>query len=151
MEPDNFRLRTKEITDTPKYNFPSDLPSRPGINTTGKAIQIRVNQYKVTKWPESDIYQYDVSSTSPSPLTPQIDTFHRSTSEMVLRRRARSWLSGCPVRFKIVSDRSAQALPPYGTATSSFGMFKLPIRFGLWIKPFKVFKPVPRATRLGRL
>jgi len=63
MEPENFRLRTKEVTDDAKYNFPSDLPLRPGINTTGKAIQIRVNQYKVTKWPERDIYQYDVSFT----------------------------------------------------------------------------------------
>jgi hypothetical protein len=61
MEPENFRLRTQEVTDDAKYNFPSDLPLRPGINTTGKAIQIRVNQFKVTKWPERDIYQYDVS------------------------------------------------------------------------------------------
>ena len=66
MEPENFRLRTQEVTDDAKYNFPSDLPLRPGINTTGKAIQIRVNQFKVTKWPERDIYQYDVSLISPS-------------------------------------------------------------------------------------
>ncbi|KAH8777302.1 eukaryotic translation initiation factor-like protein 2C 2 [Hyaloscypha finlandica] len=61
MEPENFRLRTQEVTDDAKYNFPSDLPLRPGINTTGKAIQIRVNQFKVTKWPERDIYQYDIN------------------------------------------------------------------------------------------
>jgi eukaryotic translation initiation factor 2C len=31
------------------------------VNTAGKAIQIRVNQYKVKDWPGRDIYQYDVS------------------------------------------------------------------------------------------
>jgi hypothetical protein len=63
MEPENFRLRTKEFTDDAKYNFPSDLPLRPGKSTVGKAIQIRVNQYKVTQWPGRDVYQYDVSFT----------------------------------------------------------------------------------------
>jgi hypothetical protein len=63
MEPENFRVRTKEVTDDAKYNFPNDLPLRPGKNTTGKAIQIRVNQYKVTGWQTKDIFQYDVSFT----------------------------------------------------------------------------------------
>lgn len=48
-------------TKTSKVNFPSDLPLRPATNTVGKPIQLRVNQYKVTSWPEKDIYQYDVS------------------------------------------------------------------------------------------
>jgi hypothetical protein len=63
MEPENFRLRTKEVTDDAKYSFPSDLPLRPGKSTVGKAIQIRVNQYKVVQWPQKDIFQYDVSFT----------------------------------------------------------------------------------------
>jgi len=66
MEPENFRVRTKEVTDDAKYDFPSDLPLRPGVNTSGKAITIRVNQYKVVKWPQRDVYQYDVSLTSSS-------------------------------------------------------------------------------------
>ncbi|KAH8819457.1 eukaryotic translation initiation factor-like protein 2C 2 [Xylogone sp. PMI_703] len=41
-------------------NFPSDLPLRPATNTVGKPVQLRVNQYKVTAWPEKDIYQYDI-------------------------------------------------------------------------------------------
>jgi eukaryotic translation initiation factor 2C len=61
MEPENFRVRTTNPDDDAKYNFPSDLPLRPGVNSTGKAIQIRVNQYKVTQWPGRDIFQYDVS------------------------------------------------------------------------------------------
>jgi eukaryotic translation initiation factor 2C len=60
MEPENFRIRNRD-TDDAKYNFPSDLPLRPGVNSTGKAIQIRVNQYKVNRWPDRDVYQYDVS------------------------------------------------------------------------------------------
>jgi eukaryotic translation initiation factor 2C len=62
MEPINFRSYDR-ITDTEKYNFPSDLPLRPGVNSQGKAVQIRVNQFKVNQWPTQDIYQYDVSTT----------------------------------------------------------------------------------------
>jgi hypothetical protein len=60
MEPLNFRSYNSE-TNVESYQFPSDLPSRPGTNTKGKAITIRVNQYKVTEWPQKDVYQYDVS------------------------------------------------------------------------------------------
>jgi len=67
MEPENYRVR-KTATDAndyvPKYEFPSELPKRPGTNTNGKAIQIRVNQFKVTQWPPNDIWQYDVSPFS---------------------------------------------------------------------------------------
>jgi eukaryotic translation initiation factor 2C len=62
MEPSNFRSYDRS-TDTEKYNFPSDLPLRPGTNTQGKAVEIRVNQFKVIQWPLKDVYQYDVSST----------------------------------------------------------------------------------------
>lgn len=67
MEPENFRVRNPDA-DEAKYNFPHDLPLRPGTNTTGKALQIRVNQYKVTQWPGKDIYQYDVSNHCHLPL-----------------------------------------------------------------------------------
>ncbi|KAE9369735.1 Piwi-domain-containing protein [Stipitochalara longipes BDJ] len=43
------------------YDFPSDLPLRPGVNTTGKGITIRVNQFKVSQWPQRDVYQYDIN------------------------------------------------------------------------------------------
>lgn len=60
MEHLNYRTYNRE-TDTESYKFPSTLPLRPGINTTGKAIEIRVNQFKVAQWPTKDVYQYDVS------------------------------------------------------------------------------------------
>jgi eukaryotic translation initiation factor 2C len=62
MEPSNFRSYDRS-TDTEKYNFPSDLPLRPGTNSQGKAVEIRVNQFKVVQWPGKDVYQYDVSTT----------------------------------------------------------------------------------------
>ena len=62
MEPLNFRTYDKK-SDTESYQFPSDLPLRPGLNTNGKAITIRVNQFKVMAWPTSDVHQYDVSTT----------------------------------------------------------------------------------------
>ncbi|RKF74147.1 Protein argonaute [Golovinomyces cichoracearum] len=43
------------------YTWSQELPSRPGYNTTGKAITLRVNQFKVLKWPQKDIFQYDIN------------------------------------------------------------------------------------------
>lgn len=60
MEAHNYRIYDRD-TDTWKNNFPVELPVRPASNTAGKAIQVRVNQFKVTKWPEGDVFQYDVS------------------------------------------------------------------------------------------
>lgn len=60
MESHNYRIYDRD-TDSWKNNFPTELPDRPNLNTAGKAIQVRVNQFKVLKWPEQDIYQYDVS------------------------------------------------------------------------------------------
>jgi eukaryotic translation initiation factor 2C len=61
MEPHNFRHYDRR-TDEAKYAFPSDLPLRPkDLNSSGKAIQVRVNQFKVTQWPQKKVYQYDVS------------------------------------------------------------------------------------------
>ncbi|KAM0178275.1 hypothetical protein ACHAPF_003640 [Botrytis cinerea] len=36
------------------------LPARPGYNSQGKAISIRVNQFKVLDAPNKDVYQYNV-------------------------------------------------------------------------------------------
>lgn len=60
MDPLNFRTYDRS-TDRESYQFPSGLPLRPGFNTAGKEIKIRVNQYKVAQWPQKDVYQYDVS------------------------------------------------------------------------------------------
>ncbi|KAH6682517.1 Piwi domain-containing protein [Halenospora varia] len=43
------------------HQYPSDLPARPAFCTTGKAVAVRVNQYKLASFPNNDIYQYDVS------------------------------------------------------------------------------------------
>jgi len=44
-----------------QYKFEEPLPVRPGWNTDGKQILVRVNQFKVLNWPDKCIYQYDVS------------------------------------------------------------------------------------------
>lgn len=79
MEPFNYCTERVGILEkfltqaVDKYEFPSELPKRPGVNSIGKAINIRVNQFKVTQWPENDVYQYDVSITFPITLvTPLI-------------------------------------------------------------------------------
>lgn len=62
MEPLNYRSYDHS-TDTERYQFPSNLPNRPGVNTQGKSVKIRVNQYKVLQWPQRDVYQFDVSNS----------------------------------------------------------------------------------------
>lgn len=58
MEPFNYAERrpmglSRDADFEPKYNFESQFPVRMGnYNTSGKAINIRVNQYKVTQWPQ---------------------------------------------------------------------------------------------------
>jgi hypothetical protein len=63
MEHLGLRL-LKHETNMALLKGPSNLPPRPGISTAGKAVQIRVNQFKVTKWPTKDVYQYDVRTTA---------------------------------------------------------------------------------------
>lgn len=66
MEPFNFTVG-READYTPKYDFPSELPLRNGkYNSTGRAVNIQVNQFKVTDWIKGDIQQYDVSSLQSS-------------------------------------------------------------------------------------
>lgn len=62
MEHLNY-ARFDRDTNEKKYDsmFASQLPMRPSYNTAGKEIQIRVNQFKVLKYPQKDIFQYDVS------------------------------------------------------------------------------------------
>jgi eukaryotic translation initiation factor 2C len=64
MDAGNFRSILAEANPS-AHQFESPLPDRPGFNTAGKAIAIRVNQFKVAQFPTRDVYQYDVSSSSP--------------------------------------------------------------------------------------
>jgi len=64
MDAGNFRTVLEEVAANSSYKFENPLPDRPGFNTAGKAIAIRVNQYKVAQFPQKDVYQYDVSSPS---------------------------------------------------------------------------------------
>lgn len=48
-----------------QYKFVKPLPIRPGFNTTGKQLNVRVNQYKVLDWPQKRIHQYDVNVSLP--------------------------------------------------------------------------------------
>ncbi|KEF61906.1 uncharacterized protein A1O9_03478 [Exophiala aquamarina CBS 119918] len=47
-------------TDNLQYTLPTEFTKRPGFNTTGKAVQVNVNAYKVNSFPSVKIYQYDV-------------------------------------------------------------------------------------------
>lgn len=49
-----------------KHEYPEQNMSRPGFSTSGRDVQVRVNQYKVTQWPTNDVYQFDVSLHSSS-------------------------------------------------------------------------------------
>ncbi|KAG4436130.1 hypothetical protein IFR05_008373, partial [Cadophora sp. M221] len=61
MEPFNFTIG-RETDYTPKYDFPNELPLRQDkYNTTGRAVNIQVNQFKVTDWIKGDIQQYDIN------------------------------------------------------------------------------------------
>jgi eukaryotic translation initiation factor 2C len=49
-------------TNIEQYKLPTDFKQRPGFNTSGKAIQVAVNSYPVTQYPNVKVFQYDVGS-----------------------------------------------------------------------------------------
>lgn len=63
MEP--YYLRNVSWAGTDYYDqdqLPTDFKKRPGFNTSGKGIQVAVNSYPVTQYPNIKVFQYDVSS-----------------------------------------------------------------------------------------
>jgi hypothetical protein len=62
MEPYYLRNISRAGTDYEQYTIPTDFKKRPGFNTSGKAIQVALNSYPVTQFPNIKVFQYDVSS-----------------------------------------------------------------------------------------
>lgn len=58
-------LRMRDSDELVKYAIPTENVPRPGFNATGKEIEVAVNAYGITKYPNRTVYQYDVSSWSP--------------------------------------------------------------------------------------
>lgn len=56
MDAGNYRADANGV-----FKYPDENLARPGYSTTGRDVQLRINQFKVNKWPQRDIYQYDVS------------------------------------------------------------------------------------------
>ena len=48
-------------TDDAQYALDTEFKRRPGFNTTGKPIQLALNSYPVTQFPQVKVLQYDVS------------------------------------------------------------------------------------------
>ncbi len=102
MEPFNFRHLDVE-TNTSKYKFPTTLPKRPVDNQPklGREIQVRVNQFKVTQWPQKTVYQYDVSGHNYISPHNFRSRFHsRFTLAAVLRNAASFPRFGNPSPYK---------------------------------------------------
>jgi hypothetical protein len=61
MDAGNYRIIG---ADGPTHQVPDNNLNRPGYNTASgrdaREVQVRVNQFKVTQWPQKDVYQYDV-------------------------------------------------------------------------------------------
>ncbi|PWY92461.1 eukaryotic translation initiation factor 2c [Aspergillus heteromorphus CBS 117.55] len=53
-------LRLRDADELVKYNIPVETVPRPGFNTTGKEVDMQLNAYPITKFPNRIIYQYDV-------------------------------------------------------------------------------------------
>lgn len=47
-------------TDNDQYSLPTEFCKRPGFNTTGNAVQVNLNAYRVNQYPTTKIHQYDV-------------------------------------------------------------------------------------------
>jgi eukaryotic translation initiation factor 2C len=43
-----------------QYSLPTEFKTRPGYNTTGKEVNVKLNSYAVEQFPLIPVYQYDV-------------------------------------------------------------------------------------------
>ena len=50
----DFELTTQQFKHEP-------LPAKPKLNTSGKEINLTLNTFPVTKFPDAPVWQYDVS------------------------------------------------------------------------------------------
>ena len=64
MEPGNLWTYYRE-TNEKKFEFPPVLPLRPGFNDdpSARSVSLRVNQFRISEWPDKSVWQYDVSQT----------------------------------------------------------------------------------------
>jgi hypothetical protein len=85
MEPQNVRGFRDQANESAFKHDATQLPNRPGVSTAGKAIQIRLNQFKITQMPNKNIYQYDVSLRLPNFLLETSLTHSRFLLAMVLK------------------------------------------------------------------
>ncbi|KAL4786184.1 Piwi domain-containing protein [Aspergillus varians] len=53
-------LRVRDANEEAKYSVPVETVPRPGFNSTGKEIELQLNAFGVTSFPNKTIYQYDV-------------------------------------------------------------------------------------------
>ncbi|KAL2809793.1 Piwi domain-containing protein [Aspergillus granulosus] len=53
-------LRLRDADDFAKYSVPVETVPRPGFNQTGKEIEVQMNAYTITNFPNKTVYQYDV-------------------------------------------------------------------------------------------
>ncbi|KAL2842342.1 Piwi domain-containing protein [Aspergillus pseudoustus] len=53
-------LRLRDADDFAKYSVPVETVPRPGFNQTGKEIEVQMNAYPITSFPNKTVYQYDV-------------------------------------------------------------------------------------------
>ncbi|KAL2831053.1 ribonuclease H-like domain-containing protein [Aspergillus cavernicola] len=53
-------LRVRDADELAKYSVPVETVPRPGFNSTGKEIEVQMNSFAITKYPNKTVYQYDV-------------------------------------------------------------------------------------------
>ena len=54
-------VRAPGTDNDQQYKIPTEFLARPGFNTTGTPVQLSLNSWKVEKFPDVNVYQYDVN------------------------------------------------------------------------------------------
>jgi eukaryotic translation initiation factor 2C len=57
-------LRVRDADEIAKYSVPVETVPRPGFNPTGKEIEVQMNAFAITNFPNKTVYQYDVSTSA---------------------------------------------------------------------------------------
>ena len=62
-------IRWNANANDSKFKTATIFPNRPAAQQkVGKEVQMRVNQFKVTQWPQKTVYQYNVRYHNSSSL-----------------------------------------------------------------------------------
>ncbi|KAL4953848.1 Piwi domain-containing protein [Aspergillus filifer] len=122
-------------TNDPKYSVPVQAVPRPGFNPTGKEIEVQMNSYAVTSFPNKTIYQYDVNIGNGAEKSAVVKKVWDSKArknvlkQIIFDGQKLAWsLQNYAKDFNVMVDLDAEQGRPAGKNPNTFRLVVRPTR-----------------------